>query len=411
MQQVRSTTEERKAAVLRAVAEAGGLHETPFVDVLRARYENVKVARWQYFRPPRGGEGLLTQDRQGKIVLTGKGQELLSKSLPRQGTYGHDTLRCAVGAPMHPRYLPFSEGCVRSHFVHAAAAGAGADKYLSCFRASLEAAAVLAGVQGAPTRKQVSAGRQMEKDERFWVTSALLSLLHDDEGGTTAAQRFAALLRRSGLPELPGHGPWEQALQGPLELYFEASLPSPPSYKDWLQENLRERALVPYVRESAAAPHAQLEGSTKVDALLLAPSTGASVLFEAKVLSDVSKDITFDVARNQLARLVDVSLEPGKAGPLQARDPDKTCVVLLTPELLRGAHVDDVDHPLRRSRLYGWLFDAYRETRLLQAHLEHRREPERVTSAARRLGWAAWEDCRSVVPSACSWLPSPEPTA
>jgi hypothetical protein len=36
---------------------------------------------------------------------------------------------------------------------------------------------------------------------------------------------------------------------------------------------------------------------------------GVAVIFEAKVLSDVSTHVTFDVARNQLARTIDVMLE------------------------------------------------------------------------------------------------------
>lgn len=65
----------------------------------------------------------------------------------------------------------------------------------------------------------------------------------------------------------------------------------------------------PYLREAAATRGDLLEGATKADALLLAEDTGVAVIFEAKVLSDVSKDITFDVARIQIARLVDVMLE------------------------------------------------------------------------------------------------------
>jgi hypothetical protein len=43
--------------------------------------------------------------------------------------------------------------------------------------------------------------------------------------------------------------------------------------------------------------------------MLLAHDTGVAIIFEAKVLSDVSTHVTFDVARNQPARTIDVMLE------------------------------------------------------------------------------------------------------
>jgi hypothetical protein len=71
---------------------------------------------------------------------------------------------------------------------------------------------------------------------------------------------------------------------------------------------------VRYVRESATAADGSfdkvvLEGATSVDALLLNEDTGLAVLFEAKVLSDTSSHTSYDAARNQLARNVDVMLE------------------------------------------------------------------------------------------------------
>ena len=47
--------------------------------------------------------------------------------------------------------------------------------------------------------------------------------------------------------------------------------------------------------------------------MLLAPATGVAVIFEAKVLSDISTHVTFDLARNQLARSIDVMLEVNSA--------------------------------------------------------------------------------------------------
>jgi hypothetical protein len=141
----------------------------------------------------------------------------------------------------------------------------------------------------------------------------------------------------NGLERLAGFRSWNQALTRPLELYFEVSLNSLAGYKQWLRSHVDERSPIPYVREAADRAR-QLEGATHVDALLLAPETHVGVLFEAKVISDCSSTVTFDVLRNQIARNVDVMLDaqPRLHAPLSSRDPDRSAFVLLTPELFRS---------------------------------------------------------------------------
>lgn len=88
----------------------------------------------------------------------------------------------------------------------------------------------------------------------------------------------------------------------------------------------------------------------------------------ARVLSDISAHVTFDLARNQLARTIDVMLQasPALCAPLSLRKPERTFLVLLTPALTQPGPAGD--------------------------------------AAAARLGWASWEDCNTVAPGACSWL-------
>jgi hypothetical protein len=76
-------------------------------------------------------------------------------------------------------------------------------------------------------------------------------------------------------------------------------------------------------------------------------------LIEAKVLSDASYQVNFDPLRNQLARLIDVMLEPASStyAPLKDRKHDLSVAVLLTLRLFK-------DNP--HSRLYGRLFNEYR---------------------------------------------------
>lgn len=137
--------------------------------------------------------------------------------------------------------------------------------------------------------------------------------------------------------------------------------------------------------------------------MLLAHDTGVAIIFEAKVLSDVSIHVTFDVARNQLARTIDVMLEaPVLRPPLSSRKPERTFLMLLTPALMQPERAGNA---AGESRLYGWLMPAYQDhgSSLLRQHLPHRDDHD-LAEATERLGWASWEDCNAVVPHACQWL-------
>ena len=96
------------------------------------------------------------------------------------------------------------------------------------------------------------------------------------------------------------------------------------------------------------------------------PETGFGLVVEAKVLSDVASYVTFDPARNQIARNVDVMLEHNRdlPSPMSMRAPDRSFFLLITPQLF-------MDHPT--SRLYGWLMGEYRRD---------------ASALARDLGWA-----------------------
>jgi hypothetical protein len=302
---------------------------------------------------------------------------------------------------MHETYLPFSEQAFGGHFAKVKN-GKGGD-HLAYYRASLKKnrefeRAVAAGLR--PTSQQIRHGRQLEKDERFWVAAALMGLCHASD----AADLFGRLMERAEVLPPNDFASWPDAFAGPLHLYFEVSLPSPRAYQTWLRDHVDDRVTIPYLREAAAAAP-RLEGSTKADAVLVAPGTGITVVFEAKVLSDVSTTVRFDVARNQLARIIDVTLDqnPLHVPPLNDRKPERTYTMLLTPRLFhpRGPTPDG-----HRSRLYGWLVPQYRNpaSPLLARHLLHRTGEELVGSH-HRLGWATWEDVNEIRPGSCAWLP------
>jgi hypothetical protein len=300
---------------------------------------------------------------------------------------------------IHRDYLPFTPRQLNDHFAPVTAMG----DHLAYYRASAKRAADFNADPPAGTPAEIHQaikwGRQIEKDERFWVAATVMQLFH----APNRIDLFARVLRHCLGDSPPDSLPsWEAAPGQEQFLYFEANLPSPAGYSHQLGPHLDEHILVPYLREAAELTMQRgkkPEGPTKVDALLTAPDTGFAVAFEAKVAADISTGVQFDVLRNQIARTIDVMLEPNThlQPPLSQRRPDRTCFVLITPEIFRK-------NPA--SRLYGWLLPAYQQDpALLQHHLPHRR-PAELESVPRRLGWLTWEDCNRLHPGACPWLPA-----
>lgn len=295
---------------------------------------------------------------------------------------------------MHPTYLPFTEEQVLAH-VAATGGPDDARSHLAPFAQALEAHRRATAVASLPRQRDVAAPpAAIADDERFWTATALLSVLH----GPSPVEDLAAVLTRAygEVPPFAGFATWAEALGTDPELWLGVGMPSPSSYQHHLRGEL-PRHVLSWAEVRAGRAKVRLEGATTVDAVVVSPSTGVAVVVEAKVRSDLSTSTTYDVRRNQLARLVDVTLDahPGLAqDSLRHRRPDRTCVLLLTPEVFR-------DDPA--SRLYGHLHASYTQRPgTLAAHLPHRAEPL-VHEAARRLGWATWEDVERVRPGALPW--------
>ena len=241
--------------------------------------------------------------------------------------------------------------------------------------------------------------RQIEKDERFWTAATLLTFQYS---GSPKEQWTKLLIKCFGeRPLIAGFDSWAQLLGNNPTFLLEAPLPSPPGYSKWLRENIKSRNLVRYVLDSVEKNQAaKLEGFTHADAILISEDTGFSVVFESKVMSDVSCQVTFDGARNQIARIIDVMLEPpvGHTGDaLGARKPGLSYFALLTPGLFKE---------IPSARLYGWLMNDYRKNpTALRRDLPNRKDdPIDWASLAKRIGWITWEDCNEILRGACKWL-------
>jgi hypothetical protein len=289
--------------------------------------------------------------------------------------------------------LPFTTEQLREHFLQ------GAEDHIRYYVSS--ARRYHAFLADRPSRDGIpfseAAGPcQIEKDERFWTAATLLTLFHHAESRGCLATLLAGAF--GAAPPVVGLDTWEACLAGPLHLSFETVLPSPPAYTEWLRAHTEERQLIPYVRHACAGSVTKaLEGPTHLDALLINLSNGFAVAFEAKVLSDISCQVSYDIRRNQIVRNLDVVLHSNDdmPEPLSCRRPDRTLLTLLTPGTSRC-------HP--ESRLYGWLLREYRDSpEALARDLPHRfRDDWGVV--AKRLGWMTWEDCQAVLPGACAWL-------
>lgn len=291
---------------------------------------------------------------------------------------------------IHPVYLPFTREQLTLHFSD--------EKHLDYFATSAIRYSEFVSRFGAkfaemPITDEVRRNRQIEKDERFWTTCSLKSVFDAD--------RFADLLRIGfgETPPLDSYRSWEHCIgeKNDQELRFEVAVSSPLVYRQKLR--LRFLAggatahLVPYIVDAGKGRTAY-EGATRVDAVFANRRTGFCVMFEAKVLSDISCDVTFDSFRNQLARNIDVMLDNGEGGFLTP-DPSKRLFALLTPKVFK-------DKP--STRYYGLLFHEYKQNpKQLAEHLSHR-DLAADTSVPARLGWLTFEDCLQVCPSCCPWL-------
>lgn len=301
---------------------------------------------------------------------------------------------------MHPVYLPFSETQLRRHFADVRMgqnSTANRDKHLAYYRNSLER--YRAYHKENPDRKgkplsELRTPYQMEKDERFWTAACLMTVF---QSGNRAQELISLFKEAYGdIPPIKGIQNWEECIDGELHLFFEANLPSPQQYKKWLRTHLTRQQFIPYILDSDNG-RKNLEGATNVDAILLNSETRFAVIIESKVLSDISYQVTYDVMRNQIARNIDVMLEPNDnvCDPLKSRDPNKTLFLLLTPKIFK-------DNPT--TRLYGHKMNGYqKDPQSLHNDLPHRKDCD-WESLSRRLGWLTWEDFRAVNRNCCRWL-------
>jgi len=309
-------------------------------------------------------------------------------------------------AKMQDKYLPFSKEELLLHFAPVGEECEPNIKQLEYYSKSIERYEKYKkennNILGKPLW-EIKGPCQIQKDERFWTVNTLMNIYYSSNRFNELCKLFEKAFGRK-VPISIETNSWEECLSSDnLKLYFEVDLPSPTIYKNNLyslykEDKIQEHQIIPFTIASAHDKKT-LEGSTQVDALILNPDNGFNVLIEAKVLSDISISITYDVVRNQIARNIDVMLESNErlCNPLDERDPDKSLFLLLTPKLFK-------DNPT--SRLYGYKIREYQDKNkgkdALLKDLPHREE-EDLQDIPSRIGWLTWEDFKEVNKKCSPW--------
>jgi len=170
---------------------------------------------------------------------------------------------------------------------------------------------------------------------------------------------------------------------------YEPTFPPPQEREDWHRKYLEKKQ--GGVFREWSKKRGKIEGSTEVDVMVR--SEKVLIFIEAKYLSDIGTDVSYDPWRDQIARNIDVGTYQAQLAEPQ----QEFFFVLLTPRW-------DNEYE-QRSRLYWYKMRDYRQhPELLRAKLPHRdptinpdcKYPIDFEAMARRIGWAYWAEVISL---------------
>ena len=234
--------------------------------------------------------------------------------------------------------------------------------------------------QKSMVKTKFKSHRQAEKDERFFTARTFVKIFEDK---TTRKDKLKGMLIKA-LGDKPTFtdkfSSWDEALGSRQELILEHQLPASKLFKQELSKNLDKHHFIPHIIDMGSNKKGfrkDLEGATHVDAYIYCEDTKLRILIEAKVLSDISYDVRYDIARNQIARNIDCMLEDREYENL---------FLLLTPKYFK-------DNP--GSRLYGYKMKDYMSNlNSIKEDLKHRTDlsDEEWNILPKRIGWITWED-------------------
>jgi hypothetical protein len=169
-------------------------------------------------------------------------------------------------------------------------------------------------------------------------------------------------------------------LEGEIRLDFERQFEPSKDYLKWLENEVVKHP-VKYIRKQGLEHIANakpLETNTHVDVVL--ESNNFLVLVEMKFTSDISAQTTFNVNRNQLARMIDVGISEAE------RNGKKIIVLLCSPS----------EFYQKRSRFFYYKIQEYSDFRKIEEDIGWR-DIDKVRQCLLAVGWLPLEKVVEVI--------------
>jgi hypothetical protein len=175
----------------------------------------------------------------------------------------------------------------------------------------------------------------------------------------------------------------EALLKHKSKMVMETPLPPTEEIKSKIaQWNRSNPHPVKYVRDRFQT--SRIEDPTMADVTLTFQNEGVEcskpkmmVCFECKFMSDISHETTHHYARNQIARIIDVSW---------SRYPDGLYFILVTPSIFKRSKSRFYSYKMREYQ--GGDLGSLKNDLLLSSNMSDA-DAERISA---RIGWVAWED-------------------
>lgn len=233
-----------------------------------------------------------------------------------------------------------------------------------------------------------------------WVTLVALYALFGDQSRINdpkVIQSLEQLLSKS----KPG---WKEKIKSIKKIKVEFQPPEILSYRDHLHQLAKGPKYHLYpdrndtIEKKAVKMKASFEGNTHMDVYLELEcvSGNVGVLIEAKYLSDISYQITYNPARDQIIRNIDCGIDMVN----DIKELDDFYFFLLTPGLFRPVEFGArKKYPLdthipERSRLYCYKMLDYQDPEKLKAALPHRSTDSTIDwdHVSKHIGWITFEE-------------------
>lgn len=248
-----------------------------------------------------------------------------------------------------------------------------------------------------------------------WLTLVSLFGLLNKNNNVSDSRRVEAInallgdvyLRKAGTSVLDNSPHFESVTGGYVEVYLPENL----VFRKYLREKVfgnipfhhyADRRTV--LTDKLGRDSASLEGNTNLDALISGFRAGGNcvhIFCEVKFLSDISKDIQYLTARNQIVRNIDAAIFLLTEGGENLAGLDDFWFVLLTPGLFRTEkYGGPVSTPLDsflpwKSRFYCYKMDDYTKHDALKEELPQWvgiLEDHHWEKLSGRIGWLTFEE-------------------